>query len=182
MKNKILLLILAIFNITAIVYLVSPIPAIPDLPNSVKSNEPGDTVQIPNVSAYYTNQSRDEVMNFYSSHYQSPLRVRINYPPEKSREIIRDTIQSYYFEEFSIPFKESLYVNGFEWENDVFTKPDKRIKNKLVYNGVEYKTKVTIRTFPTSTPKRFANFFFMEAVVLYLLYAFRSFIVKPKKK
>lgn len=170
MIKKIFITIFIIFNVIAIVYLITPIPKLPDLVNSVKSDLPGDTVQIPNVSGYFTNMTRTEVMNFYKSYYYGLFRININYPPEKAKEIIVNTIPSYYLEEFILPFKESLYVNGFEWENDVFTKPENRAKNKLVFQNKEYKSKITIRTFPTSIPRRLFSFFFTEISIVAIFY------------
>lgn len=174
MLKKILITIFVVFNICAIIYLISPTPTPPDLVNSVKSDLPGDTVQIPNVSAYFTNMTRTEVINFYKSYYYGLFRINLNHPPEKAKEIIVNTIPSYYFEEFVLPFKESLYINGFEWENDVFTKPDKRIKNKLVFQNKEYKSKITIRTFPVSIPKRLFSFFFTEVSIIAIFYLIKS--------
>lgn len=176
MIKKAIIIFLCLFNICALIYLISPTPVLPDLVNSVKSDLPGDTVQIPNVAAYYTNMTRTEVMNFYKAYYSGPFRVIINHPPEKSQEILVNTIQSYYFEEYVLPFKESLYINGFEWENDVFTKPEKRIKNKLLYQDKEYKAKITIRTFPTSIPKRVIAFLLTESVIIFGIYTYKSFL------
>ena len=181
MIKKILIVLLCTFNILAIGYLLIPIPTLPNLVNSVKSNEEGDTIQLANVSAYYTNMTRSEVIDFYKAYYSGPIRIILNHPPEKAKEIIRDTIQSYYFEEFVLPFKESLYINGFEWENDVFTKADNRVKNKLLFEGKEYKAKITIRTFPVSLPKRLIAFFSTEFVILFAIYSYKKFL-KPKKK
>jgi hypothetical protein len=181
MIKKILITIFIIFNILAVIYLVTPVPKIPDLVNSVKSDLPGDTTQIANVSGYFTNMSRTEVMNFYKAHYTGLFRINLNYPPEKAKDIIVNTIQSYYFEEFVLPFKESLYVNGFEWANDVFTKPENRIKNKLIFQGKEYSAKITIRQFPTSIPKRLISFFTTEASIIFAIYTFKSFLPKKKK-
>lgn len=169
MIKKTALAIIFIFNLSALLYLISPAPTLPDLPNSIKSDEPGDTVQIPNVSAYYTNLSRTEIINFYKANYNDFFRIQLNHPPEKAKNIIRDTIQSYYLEEFVLPYKETLYINGFEWEKDVFTKPEKRIKNKLLYHGKEYSAKVTIRTFPVSIPKCLISFYFTETIVIIAL-------------
>ena len=180
MIKKILITVLIIFNLFALIYLVLPTPKLPDLPNSAKSDEPGDTVQIPNVSAFYTNLSRTEVMNFYKIYYTGLFRINLNHPPEKAKEIIRSTIQSYYFEELILPFKESIYINGFEWQNDVFTDPESRAKNKLIFKNKEYKSKITIRTFPTSIPKRLISFFFTEGTVLAFLFIYKSFL--PKRK
>jgi len=82
------------------------------------------------------------------------------------------------FEEYVLPFKESIYINGFEWENDVFTKPEKRIKNKLLFKDKEYKAKITIKTFPTSLPKRLIAFLFTESVVVFAFYSYKSFLLK----
>lgn len=180
MIKKTLIVLFCFFNIISLVYLIRPTPIPPDLANSIKSDEPGDTVQLKNVSAYYTNMTRTEVMNFYKAYYSGPFRVIINHPPEKSKEIIKDTIQSYYLEEYILPFKESLYINGFEWENDVFTKPENRVKNKLIFKGKEYKAKVTIKTFPTSIPKRIAAFLFTEGVIIFTIFSYKSFLSKKR--
>lgn len=176
--KKIFPIIFVIFNALSLFYLLIPTPTLKDLPNSAKSNEPGDTVQLKNVSAYYTNLSRSEVINFYRSIYHGPLFIRLNHPPELSKSIIRDTIQSYYFEEFVLPFKESLYINGFEWENDVFTKPEKRIKNKLIYEGIEYKAKITLKTIPTTPFQRIGNFLIIESSLILIYFIYRHFLKK----
>lgn len=173
---KILYISIVTFNLLALFYLVSPIPALPDLNFSAKSDEPGDTIQIPNVSGYYTNLTRSEVINFYQANYNGLFRINLNHPPEKAKQIIRDTIQSYYFEEFVLPFKESLYVNGFEWRNDVFTKPENRVKNKLIFQNQEYLSKVTIRRFPVPTPIRLLVFLITEISVFIVLKIYRRLL------
>lgn len=178
MVKKTLALLLLVFNVWAISYLVSPIPKIKNLADSIKSDEPGDTVQIPHVAGFYTNQTRAQVINFYQANYNGLFRIHLNHPPEKSKTIFHDTIQSYYLEEFYLPLKETLYINGFEWENDVFTKPDKRIANKLIYQGKEYKTKVTIRTFPTTILQRLVAFFVTETSLLGILWLYLNFLKK----
>jgi len=176
MKKSIIFII--IFNIASVLYLSYPLPKIEDLHNSIKSMEPGDTTQLTNVSGYYTNMTRTEVINSYKARYTSPFLININHPPEKSKQIFRDTMQSYYLEEFVIPFKQSLYINGFEWENDVFTKPEKRISNKLLYEGKEYKAKITIRTFTPSITSRFITYFFIEFVIITGFIVYKSYFKK----
>ncbi|MFA6250897.1 MAG: hypothetical protein WC686_05400 [Candidatus Shapirobacteria bacterium] len=178
MLKKLAIIGLILFDITTVFYLISPSPQPPDLTNSVKSLEPGDTVQIPNVAAFYTNLSRTEVINFYKANYSGPFRIILNHPPEKSREIIKDTIQSYYFEEFVLPFKESLYINGFEWENDVFTKPSQRAANKLIYNNQSYSSKVTIRWFPVPVSHRLVSFFITQFSMILIILIYRRLLVK----
>lgn len=133
-------------------YLVLPAPReFPDLPNSIKSIEPGDTTQKVNVSAYYTDLSRSEVLNFYSQYFsRSPFlnlplfSYRLNHPPERIREVLRDTQQSTYVEEVIHPLRESVFISGFEWDNDPFTPPERRIKNILMVEGKTYRFKVTL--------------------------------------
>jgi len=178
MLKKVIFTILVIFNLLFLAYLSLPTPTLKDLPSSAKSDEPGDTVQLKNVAGYYTNLSRTEVMNFYRATYTSPLLIRLNHPPEFAKTIFRDTMQSYYLEEFHLPLKESLYINGFEWENDVFTKPEKRITNKLIFKGKEYRSKITIRTIPTPLSSRLIVFFGTEIALISLYYLYRKFLRK----
>src|SRR5713226_6980914 len=85
--------IFIIFSILLLIYMAWPRPSnISDfkaLPNSDKSKLEGDTIQIPNVSAYFSNSYRDFVVPFYLHNYQSlmhfPLSpIRLNHPPEYS--------------------------------------------------------------------------------------------------
>jgi len=178
MLKKILLILFLIFNFFSVIYLIAPSPTLSDLPHSIKSDLPGDTVQIPNVSAYFTNLSRTEVINFYKANYNGLFRIQLNHPPEKAKEVIIDTIPSYYFEEFYLPFKESLYINGFEWESDVFTKPEKRVKNQLIYKDILYKSKITLRTFPVPVYQRLIAFFATEISLISIFFLYRSFYKK----
>lgn len=149
---KIIKILFILFFFLGNIYLVLPAPKdFPDLPNSVRSIEPGDTVQIPGVSAYYTDISRKEAVDFYFRYFlKSPflniplITYKLNHPPERIREVLRDTQQSTYVEEIVHPLRESVFVNGFEWENDPFTPPQSRIKNILIVNGKTYQFKVTL--------------------------------------
>ncbi len=176
--TRITYLLIAAFNVLTVIYLVSPTPTLPPLVNAVKSDLPGDTIQLKNVSAYFTNQTRTEVINFYKGNYGGLFRIKLNHPPEKAKEIIRDTTQTYYLEEFILPFKESVFVNGYEWQNDVFTKPDKRIVNKILYNKKEYSSKVTIKIFPTSIAQRLFSFFYTEASIIIIIFLLRKYIFR----
>lgn len=153
MKKKAITLILLLpFYLLITFYLLLPPPSdLPDLPDSLRSTLPGDTVQIPGVSAYFTDLDRQTVISFYEENFSrsSFLGIkfptfRLNHPPERARQIYVDTMRSYYLEEVIHPFRESLYINGFEWEKDVFTVPGKRIKNKLMVGDQEFKSKVTL--------------------------------------
>ncbi len=175
MKPKAPIIFLLIFNFLAVIYLLLPTPKLKDLDSSVRSQEPGDTVQMTNVTGYYTNLSRREVINFYRSFYAGPLMTRLNYPPEYAKTIFRDTMKSYYLEEFHLPFKESLFINGFEWAEDVFTKPEKRIQNKLLYEDIEYRSKINTKIISTSIAARFLAFFATEAAIIFVIFLYKKF-------
>lgn len=123
------------------------------LPNSYKSQLEGDTIQIPNVSAYFSNNYRDFVTSFYSSNYQqktlSPFPpMRLNYPPEFSWNVIKRHTDSTYLEELVYPLRDSLYINGFEPFNPDGTP---RFWGAAQFDtfGHKWDTKVTLRFYPT---------------------------------
>ncbi len=139
-------------------YLLLPTPnlPLPPLPASLQSHEPGDTIQIKNTNAYFSDKTRDYVHNFVKHafccthflHIKVPLcQYFLNYPPEEAKKIWRETKRSYYLEEFVHPGRESIFVNGFEWANDVFTPPTKRAKNKIVVNHHLWRAKISFRWF-----------------------------------
>lgn len=171
MIKKIPLTILVVFNLLAVWYLLIPLPVIPDLNHSAKSDLPGDTVQLKNVSGYFTDLSRADVIGFYRAHVTGLFRIHLNHPPERAKDVIVDTIQSNYLEEFVLPFKESVFINGFEWQNDPFTVPAKRAANKLIYKNIDYFAKITIKTYPTTVPQRLAAFFITEICAVFIFYA-----------
>ena len=63
-KPLVFLLIFVFF-----IYLVLPVDRVPDLPDSLKSDEPGDTVEMVGVSAFYTDKKREEVIGFYKDYF-----------------------------------------------------------------------------------------------------------------
>ncbi|HUW24326.1 MAG TPA: hypothetical protein VMW04_01730 [Patescibacteria group bacterium] len=176
MKRAGQILFFLIFSIGTI-YLVLPAPKdFPPLPSSVKSTEPGDTVQIANVSAYYTDTLRKEVVDFYQDYFsRSPfldiplITYKLNHPPERIKEILRETQQTTYVEEFVHPFRESLFVSGFEWDNDPFTRPERRVKNILIVDGKVYQFKVTLFYQESKVWQRLL-IFYLTLGVTYLLY------------
>lgn len=112
-----------IFSILLLLYIVWPGPSkISDfkpLPSSFKSTLEGDTVQIPNVAAYFSNNYREYVVEYYRKNYQQNLLfpfppLRLNHPPEYSWNVIKKHTDSTYLEELIYPLRDSLYVNGFE--------------------------------------------------------------------
>lgn len=129
------------------------------LPSSDKSKLAGDTVQIPNVAGYFSNNFREFVAPFYSKVYQDLTRspmppLRLNYPPEFSWTAIKKHTDSTYLEELVYPLRDSLYVNGYEpfysdgspkfWGSTKF-----EVENRAWF------TKTTIRFYPSTFVVRF---------------------------
>jgi hypothetical protein len=146
------------FSVLLLVYMLWPGPGkISDfkpLPDSSKSTLPGDTYQIPNVAAYYSDNFRVFVTSFYKSNYWRmtllpfPPIVLIH-PPEYSWLTIKKHTDSTYLEEFVYPLRDSIYVNGFE----PFY-PDGSPKfwgsAKFDADGQSFFTKTTLRYYPSS--------------------------------
>jgi hypothetical protein len=147
----------AFFSILLLIYLLMPGPSsvnnFPALPTSAKSTLSGDTWQVPNISAYFSNNYRDFATNFYRENYQKNtlfpfLPLRINHPPELAFTAIKDQTHSTYLEEFYYPLRDSLYVNGLEpYENG-----EARYNGatKFEEEGGIWDTKVTLRFYPSS--------------------------------
>ncbi|MEK7616849.1 MAG: hypothetical protein AAB414_02255 [Patescibacteria group bacterium] len=165
-----------IFSIILLIYMFWPGPGkifdFPALPNSAKSNLEGDTIQIPNVSAYFSNNYRDFAVWFYSQHYQENTffflpPLRLNHPPEYSWIAIKRHTDSTYLEELIYPLRDSLYINGLELFN-----PDKTPKFWGVIpfevDGKLWDTKVTLRFYPSSFWARFLVWTGISVSILFL--------------
>lgn len=171
-------------------YLVLPAPRdFPYLPNSIKSIEPGDTVQIANVSAYYTDTPREEVVDFYFRYFsKSPFlgislpSYKLNQPPERIREVLRATQQSTYVEEIVHPFRESVFINGFEWDNDPFILPSKRVKNILIVDGTTYRFKVTLFYQESKLWTRLLVFYLTLLAIFFLFRIYINLLQRWKQK
>lgn len=151
MLKKIFLFFCFSVFLLSVVYLLLPPPAEPPpLPNSFKSIEPGDTVEIPGLFAYYTNMSREDVVSFYQKYFSRSgfleiplLTYRLNHPPEFALVVIKDTIHSSFFEELVHPFRESWYIDGYEPANDPFKKQGEKLGN-FKMEGKEYLAKIIV--------------------------------------
>ncbi len=157
------------------IYLILPMPKLPpteSLPEAYKSDEPGDTWQLINVSAYYTNKERADAIPFYQNYFSSssslPM-IRLNHPPEYAKEVFIDTKQTYYLEELIYPMRQSLFINGYEWENDVFTPVASRKQFILEAGGKVWKSKVSLKWFSSNLFTRLIVFWFSWTVLLITL-------------
>ena len=111
---------------------------------STLSYSPADT-ESPYRRGYFTNLSRDEVMEYYTNHLLGIISYRLNYPPEEVVELVRKHTPSSYLEEVVHPLRESLFINGF-----VPTKPSEQIN----IDGVHYLNKLTLRYVPSHVVTR----------------------------
>lgn len=138
-----------------LIYLLIPTPALPRLDNAVLSNEEGDTWQNPDQRGYYTNLNRSQVL----SQIQNKSRIsflgfylpnyRLNYRPEEAGILVRDQLKSNYLEEIVYPFRNSIFVNG--WEPKLAPRrnnSDVADLNLAIY-GIPYEAKITLK--PTSS-------------------------------
>lgn len=148
--------LLGILSLFLLIYLLIPGPNsiqdFPALPNSVKSTLDGDTVQVPNVSAYFSNNYRKGVTAFYNQFYQRRSLmffppIRLNYPPEYAFVAIKKHTDSTFLEELVYPLRNSLYINGFE-PFEQSGGPRYTGAAKFVINGKTYETKMTLRYYP----------------------------------
>lgn len=147
-----------IFSTLLFIYMIWPgsnsISNIPPLPDSDKSTLEGDTIQISNVSAYFSNNFREFVIPYYSDSYQRLSKfpfppLRLNHPPQYSWIAIKKHTDSTYIEELVYPLRDSLYVNGLEpfYENE---DPKWWGATKFEIGNNVYFTKVTLRFYPSS--------------------------------
>lgn len=173
------------FSLLLLIYMVFPaignISYFQQLPDSVKSTLEGDTIQVPNVVGYFSNNYREFVVKFYQGNFHKLSILpfppyRLNYPPEYSFVAIKNHTDTTYLEELVYPLRESLFVNGFEPFN-----PDKTPKYwgsiKFSVEGKEWETKTTLRLYPSSIFIRIIVWLGIT-VSIWLLYKFSRKIIK----
>lgn len=143
-----------------LIYIISPTPTkvtdFSPLPDSLKSDEPGDTFQVSNVAAYFSNFKRAEITKFYQQDFKNnfwfgkflPI-VSLNHPPLYSKDVIRDQINVTFLEEYFYPLKGSLYIGGYEpaVENDLLHRAHNFVGDhiQLKGKGPYYVSKTTIK-------------------------------------
>lgn len=167
MGKKILLGIIFLIGLT---YLLWPGPThtsnFSALPNSLKSEEPGDTYQNPNNAAYFSQLRRKGVTNYYKNEF-SYLKIfgitippiRTNHPPEEAFIYIRDQQPSTYLEQYSYPLRDALFVNGFEPFSET-GKPYGMGATDIYINEQYFVSKTTLRYYGSSVTSR---------IIVYLL-------------
>lgn len=176
------------FSLLLLTYLLLPGPALvaqfSPLPNSLKSDEPGDTFQNHNATAYFSDFFRKDAIPFYKKDFLDKFTflnfslpfIELNHPPETASLIIRPYQQSYYLEELVHPLRESLYINGWE----PFDEAGKRrfsYSHGIVAGGKPFNTKTTLKYFTSPLWARIIVWFGIITTTYLLLHL----IEKAKK-
>ena len=134
MVNKIIKVIFVLFGIALMVYLAWPAPQFPKpLSDFYTSTEPADK-ETPLRRGYYTNLTRDQIVNHYASEFN--WGERLNYPPEEAQTIIRDQTKATYLEEIVHPMRESIYIAGNVVQSD---------KDPFEINSNKFRQKVIVK-------------------------------------
>ena len=174
---KFLLKVLFIlFSLTFLAYLFLPNPEFPTPPpDALQSDEPADT-ETSLRRAYFTNATREEVMLHYknqltkSSFLGIPLPTyRLNYPPEEAQVIIRDQTRSTFLEEIVHPFRESVFINGFE---------PKDPKDAIEIGGRSWRQKIIVRYVPSRLGVRLI---LGISTILAMVIVFREYLMFLRK-
>lgn len=151
-----------LFSALLLIYMLWPGPSkisnFKPLPSSDKSTLEGDTIQIPNVAAYFSDNYRKYVVDYYKNNYQQNSHflfppLRLNHPPEYSWNVIKKHTDSTYLEELVYPLRDSLYVNGLESFYEDGT-PKFWGSTKFEIGKSNWYTKTTLRFYPSRTAIR----------------------------
>lgn len=169
MNRRVNIVISLLFTSLLVLYVYPNSPEFPlMLPDTIQSFEPAD-VETPLRRGYYTNLTRDEVITHYQNEFNKDfnflgknikfLAPKLNYPPEEAQTIIRDQTKSTFLEEIVHPFRESIYINGFEPKTEEYVP---------IIDGVRWRQKVIVRYVPSDRSLR---------IVLSVLTGFSLFLI-----
>jgi hypothetical protein len=148
------------FAVSIYSYMLIPDRGFPLAPEGAyRSVEPADS-ETEFRRAYFTNFTRQEVMDHYKKQFSYLPTFRLNYPPEDAQLLIRDQTRSVFLEELVHPLHGSVYVNGFV---------PKEAKDDIWYKGNHYEMKITVKYTPSSLWVRLVTATLI-IITLYLLY------------
>lgn len=148
--KKSIFIVAAFIYLAGIFYLIQPSPGLPTLADAVRSDEPGDNIQHPDQSAYYTNRdNRSDILGELQKKFGLSqfgfASYRLNYRPEEVGTLVRDQLRSYYLEEVVHPLRESLFINVLDPAKTPMIDDDKREQAKMYLHSQFYPIKVTLR-------------------------------------
>ena len=179
--SKLLLIFIYLIGLT---YLLLPARPLPELDNAVLSNEEGDTWQNPDQRGYYTNLTRDEVLNqiqnkskIYFFGFVIPS-YRLNYRPEEAQTLVRDQLKSNYLEEIIYPLHSSIFVNGWEPKLAPRRGGSETSDLNLAIYGVPYEAKITLRPNNSSVWSRIVIWSAIFPLSYLVLLSFRKSVAK----
>ncbi len=170
-----------------LIYILLPgaysIDNFPSLPGSVKSQLEGDTIQNPNIAAYFSDFRRDFITKYYKEHFSKTLLpfislpvITLNHPPEAAYRYVRDQQESTFLEEYIFPLREQIYVNGYEpkVENDMYNKQYRSlIGDKIGYEDKYFNSKTTLRFYPSNI---FVRTFVYITIWVLSIFLFRLYV------
>lgn len=174
-----------IIFIFGLIYILAPGPDsiddFPPIPDSVKSDEPGDTYQVTNIAAYFSDYDRKGVADFYKDAYRrlhfgfSFPPVSLNYPPEFAKQAVRDEQTSTFLTEYVYPLRGSIFVNGYEpfVDNEIKNRSHNFIGDHIHINGRYFVSKTTIRYYPVN--------FFAQILVYFGIWVSCFYLIKIGK-
>ncbi|MGA3291939.1 MAG: hypothetical protein ABSC49_02190 [Candidatus Microgenomates bacterium] len=150
-------------------------------PDSLQSQEPAD-LETPLRRGYFTNYTRAQVLAWYRDQFDHikvfGINVKLptpllNYPPEDAQTLIRDQTSSTFLQEFVHPFRESIYVNGFE--------PPSNNNKPIFYVGGKYwQQKIIIRFVPSSVWIRLGLFVVTAGFMIIIYEAWSKSLIGKK--
>ncbi len=160
-----------LLSLLFLIYTGLPLVDFPsDIAAALQSKEPAD-IETSLRRAYFTNALRAEVVE----HYRTTMSqgnfglimptMRFNYPPEEAQSVIRDQTRSSYLEEIVIPFRQSLYINGFE---------PKEQKDAIIVESRPWKAKVTVKLVQSESWARLVSAFGTIIILPVLFFAWKN--------
>jgi len=133
---QIFLFLYLVVSFIFVFYLSKDTPPFPgNPPDALVSKEPAD-IEYEYRKAYFTDYTREQVIEHYQTQISFLPTIRLNYPPEEAQTIIRDQTRSSYLEELTHPMRTSIYINGFQPRVE---------KDEININGEHFEQKITIR-------------------------------------
>ncbi len=155
------------------------------LPQSIKSNLSGDTIEVPNISAYFSDNYRGFVTKYYRNQFQYMTKfpfppIVLNHPPEYAFDYIKDQTHSTYLEEYVYPWRGRLFVNGLEPLDEKTKEPRYKGATKFEVGDMFYETKVTLRYYPTPVWARVVVWLGVNLIFL-LLFSFTKDLIFTKR-
>lgn len=184
MTRKILITIFVV----GLFYILAPGPtSINDftpIPKALKSDEPGDTYQVPNITAYFSDLDRASITKFYRDDFRKRFifgwlipPITLNYPPITAHQYVRDRQeQSTFLLEFIYPLRGSLFVNGYEPHVEKEIKKATRVElsgGPMEVKGQFFKSKTTMRYYPATWHVSLVTYIGIWVVSLYLFKLFK---------